>query len=192
MITQIQGAISEDDCGLLMALYDQCAHLTNVTDYTGHPVVDWHHVRGAPDAENIFPKLIRACLSAIRAPLQAPEELYPETFILAAMGPGGRHARHADNCQQNERGYWVPNHTPQRDVSAIYYLNEAFEGGEIVFDREALVVKPRRGLLVTFPSDRDHVHEVLPVRSGVRYTMAIWFTKQQRFAMTWLSKKISE
>jgi predicted 2-oxoglutarate/Fe(II)-dependent dioxygenase YbiX len=69
-------------------------------------------------------------------------------------------------------------------VSAIYYLNEAFEGGEIVFELQQLVVEPRRGLLLAFPSDADHVHEILPVRSGVRYTMAIWFTKQQRFALS--------
>jgi len=77
----------------------------------------------------------------------------------------------------------VPNHTPQREASAIYYLNETFDGGEIVFDRERLAVKPRRGLLLAFPSDGDHVHEVLPVRSGVRYTMAIWFTTQEPLAL---------
>jgi hypothetical protein len=47
-----------------------------------------------------------------------------------------------------------------------------------------LTVKPRRGLLFAFPSEADHVHEVLPVRSGVRYTMPIWFTKQQGCALS--------
>jgi hypothetical protein len=45
------------------------------------------------------------------------------------------------------------------------------------------MVKPHRGLLLAFPSDADHVHEILPVRSGVRYTMPVWFTKQQRCAL---------
>jgi hypothetical protein len=56
-------------------------------------------------------------------------------------------------------------------------------GGEIFFERAQLMVKPRRGLLLAFPSDADHVHEVLAVRSGVRYTMPIWFTKQKRCAI---------
>jgi predicted 2-oxoglutarate/Fe(II)-dependent dioxygenase YbiX len=77
----------------------------------------------------------------------------------------------------------VPNHTPQRDASAIYYLNETFEGGEIVFDRERLAIEPRQGLLLAFPSDASHVHEVLPVRHGVRYTMPIWFTKQESLSL---------
>jgi predicted 2-oxoglutarate/Fe(II)-dependent dioxygenase YbiX len=103
--------------------------------------------------------------------------------LIAALGSGGHHSRHADNCRQNEKGDWVPNHTPQREASAIYYLNETFDGGEIVFDRERLTVQPRRGLLLAFPSDGDHVHEVLPVRSGVRYTMPIWFTTQEPLAL---------
>ena len=111
------------------------------------------------------------------------DPLYPETVILAALGAGGHHSRHADNCRQNEQGDWVANHTPQRDVTAIYYLNDEFDGGEIVFERVPLVVKPRRGLLLAFPSDAVHLHEVLAVRSGVRYTMPIWFTKQQRYAL---------
>jgi 2OG-Fe(II) oxygenase superfamily len=183
MIAQVEDAIGKDDCRLLMKLYDQLAHVTNLVDYAGHPIVDWPLMREMPDARSIFPSLVRGCVTTIRAALQLSDPLYPETLILAAIGPGGRHSRHADNCRQNDRGDWVPNHTAQRDVSAIYYLNDSFDGGEIVFEPEACIVKPRRGLLLAFPSDHDHVHEVLPVRSGFRYTMPIWFTKQQCFAM---------
>ena len=36
---------------------------------------------------------------------------------------------------------------PSADViAAIHYLNDEFDGGEIVFERAQLVVKPRRGL----------------------------------------------
>jgi len=115
--------------------------------------------------------------------LELAAGLGAETVILAALGAGGFHGRHADNCRQNEQGDWVANHTPNRDASAIYYLNEAFDGGEIVFHQQQLAVKPRCGLLVAFPSGADYTHEVLPVRSGIRYTMAIWFTKQQRLAL---------
>jgi hypothetical protein len=190
MIIQVESAVGEDDCRRLMTLYDQYAHVAPIKDYTGHPVVCSHEVQNASDADEIFPGPVQECLAEIHRSLQLTGPLYPETLILAAIGPGGCHSRHADNCRQNDQGDWVPNHTPQRDVSAIYYLNDAFDGGEIVFERQGLVVKPRRGLLVAFPSDRDHVHEVYPVRSGLRYTMPIWFTRQESFAMAWLSRKI--
>jgi len=183
MIIQVADAVSAEDCRRLMTMYDRHVHLTKVRDQTGHPVVYWPLFRDAGDAAEIVPRLFEECLRNISNQLRPAEPLYPETVILAAMGAGGHHDRHADNCRQNERGDWVTNHTPHRDVSAIYYLNDAFEGGEIVFGLQQLVVKPRRGLLLAFPSDASHVHEVLPVRSGVRYTMPIWFTRQQRFAL---------
>lgn len=183
MIIQIEHALSENDCRRLMEMYDRYIHLTKETDYTGHPVLYWFHLQDVPGAGEIFRRLVGECLRKITGSLQLPGALYPETVILATMGPGGCHPRHADNCRQNEQGDWVPNHTPQRDVSAIYYLNSNFEGGEIVFEQQRLTIKPRRGLLVAFPSDHEHIHAVVPVRSGLRYTMPIWFTQQEPFAL---------
>jgi len=184
MIIQVENAVSAEDCRRLMAVYDRRAHLTRTKDYTGHPVVYWDQFRDVPDAAEIVRRLIEECVRRFGAETKFEDRLYPETVILAAIGAGGCHSRHADNCRQNEQGAWVANHTPQRDVSAIYYLNEEFDGGEIFFEQAQLTVKPRRGLLLAFPGDADHVHEVLPVRSGVRYTMPIWFTKQPGCALS--------
>ncbi len=183
MIIQVADTVSDDDGRRLMTIYDRHVPQTKVRDQTGHPVVYWDELRAAPGAAEIIPRLVRKCLRDIISRLLPADPLYPETVILAALGAGGYHIRHADNCRQNEQGDWVANHTPQRDVSAIYYLNDEFEGGEIVFERAQVVVNPRRGLLLAFPSDAAHLHEVLPVRSGVRYTMPIWFTKQRSFAL---------
>jgi hypothetical protein len=182
MIIELANAVSGEDCRRLTTMYDRHVHLTKVRDYTGFPVVDWPQFRDAANAE-IVPRLVEECLRNIGNQLRPGELLYPETVILAAIGVGGHHSRHADNCRQNEHGDWVANHTPQRDMSAIFYLNDEFDGGEIFFERAQLMVKPQPGLLLAFPSDADHVHEVFPVLSGVRYTMAVWFTKQQRCAL---------
>jgi predicted 2-oxoglutarate/Fe(II)-dependent dioxygenase YbiX len=184
MIFQITETVTYHDCQRLITMYNRQAHLTDVRGQTGHPVVHWSHLQDAPDVNEIIPRLVAQCLRHLSNALDLADLLYPEAVLLAALGPGGYHSKHADNCRQNETGDWVPNHTPQRDASAIYYLNDAFEGGEIAFDRERVVVKPRRGLLLAFPSDSNHVHEVLSVRSGVRYTMPIWFTKEKAFALT--------
>jgi hypothetical protein len=184
MIIQVADAVGSEDCRRLMKMYDRHIHLTESRDQTGFPVVYWPQVCDAANAVEIVPRLVEECLRNICSQLRPAEQLYPETVILAAMGVGGHHSRHADNCRQNEQGDWIANHTPHRDVSAIFYLNDQFDGGEIFFERTQLTVRPRRGLLLAFPSDADHVHEVLPVRSGVRYTMPIWFTKQQRFALS--------
>jgi predicted 2-oxoglutarate/Fe(II)-dependent dioxygenase YbiX len=183
MIIQLEHAVSDDDCRRLTAMYDCRADLTNTRDHTGHPVVYWEQLRELPAAVEIVSPLVENCLCTLGELLPAAGPLYPETVILAALGVGGYHSAHADNCRQNEHGDWVANHTPHRDMTAIWYLNDGFDGGEIVFELQPLTIKPSRGLLLAFPSDAAHLHEVLPVRSGTRYTMAAWFTRQRSFAL---------
>jgi hypothetical protein len=182
MILQITETISEADCSRLIDLYNQHKQFSAAKDGCGNPLVYWH--RSVPGGEIITNLVKRAgrFVWDILPPI-APDLIYPETVLLTALGPGGFHIEHADNCRQNEKGEWVPNHTPQRCAAAIFYLNGDFKGGEICFRREGLSIKPRPGLLVMFPADGDHVHEVLPVHSGIRYTLPIWFTHQKAHAM---------
>ena len=152
MIIQVADAVGAEDCRRLMTMYDRHVHLTEVRDQTGFPVVYWPQFRDAGYAVEIVPRLVEECLRTIGNQPRFAEPLYPETVILAAIGAGGHHSLHADNCRQNEQGDWVANHTPHRDVSAIYYLNDEFDGGEIFFEQTQLTVTPRRGLLLAFPA----------------------------------------
>jgi hypothetical protein len=167
MIIQVENAVASEDLQRLMMMYDRHAHMPEVKDQTGFPVVYWPQLRDEPYAAGLVPRVLEDCLRRIDQQLRPAEQLYPETVILAAMGAGGHHDRHADNCRQDEGGDWVPNHTPHRDVTAICYLNDEFEGGEIFFERAQLTIKPRRELLLAFPSDGDHLHEVFRCAVGL-------------------------
>ncbi len=179
MIIRIEKALNPVDCQQLINFYDQTAKFSNNKDTTGHPVVYYEKIS---DPDKIIPKLVLDCLEYIEEDFELGYRLYPETVILAAMGVGGHHPIHADNCKQDAYGNWVPNHTYQRDFSAIYYLNSDFDGGEIVFN-QTTVIKPYQGLLLAFPSGQCYQHEVLTVTKGFRYTMPIWFTRQERFRL---------
>jgi len=193
MIIQIENALSDQDCHCLAKMYDQHVHLSKEQylhlskEREQSPILFWYHLEALSGAIEIFQRVVSECSDKIIESFGLERLLYPETVILARMGPGGYHPRHADNSRQDEQGNWVPNHSPQRDLSAIYYLNGDFEGGELVFPRHGLTIKPRIGLLVAFPGDGDHMHEVVPVRTGFRYTLPIWFTKQEAFGLKNLS-----
>jgi hypothetical protein len=58
-------------------------------------------------------------------------------------------------------------------VSAVVYLNDDYEGGEIEFIRQGLVVKPEVGDIVMFPSNFVYEHASLEVRSGIKYSVVI-------------------
>ena len=61
------------------------------------------------------------------------------------------------------------------NISALMYLNNNYEGGEIAFPEYDFTLKPEPGDLVIFPSNHRHlITKVLG--SNHRYTMPIWFT----------------
>lgn len=58
-------------------------------------------------------------------------------------------------------------------VSAVVYLNDDYDGGEIEFVRQGLVVKPQAGDIVMFPSNYVYEHASLEVHSGIKYSVVI-------------------
>ncbi|MBD2022365.1 2OG-Fe(II) oxygenase, partial [Leptolyngbya sp. FACHB-36] len=68
----------------------------------------------------------------------------------------------------------VANGIPTRDVSIVGYLNDTFEGGEILFDRQNLKVKPPAGGVLVFPSYYTHPYQTQPVARGRLYAFTSW------------------
>lgn len=97
------------------------------------------------------------------------------------------HPVHVDNCllEPETRQCWrEPPAFTHRDLSAVLYLNDDFDGGEFFFtDRDAKSVtarvKPSCGRLVGFSSGPVNPHGVTAVTAGRRCALALWFTKEQ-------------
>ncbi len=62
-----------------------------------------------------------------------------------------------------------------RVLSALLYLNDDYEGGEITFPHIGFSQKPKAGSLIFFPSNFVFVHEVNAVTSGTRYALPNWY-----------------
>jgi predicted 2-oxoglutarate/Fe(II)-dependent dioxygenase YbiX len=58
--------------------------------------------------------------------------------------------------------------------TALVYINDDYQGGELVFPQHGLKIKPKSGTLVMFPSTCMYPHEVAEVASGVRYTYSMF------------------
>ena len=67
-------------------------------------------------------------------------------------------------------------------LSLIVYLNDDFEGGELVFPQHNLTIKPEKGMLIAFPGNLYFHHEVKEVKSGTRKTISLW-TKFKGFSL---------
>lgn len=104
--------------------------------------------------------------------------IFSDSAQIVRWSAGAELTPHADNIEPDGR----PNATPHRTHSSVLYLNDGFVGGEIFFPGLQLRVRPEPGLLIAFTSGTEHVHGVLPILSGERFTLAGWFTQDPAMA----------
>jgi len=177
-----ENILSLNESTFLIALYDRYSELTSQRDYNCQPLLDYYTLRDVDreSASWVYGVSLR-CKEKIEVDLRTPE-LFVESLFVACLLSGDLHIAHADNARR-ERGRWVPNHTPQRDYTGLVYLNDNFTGGELVFPDRDVVMIPKPGLLVGFPSNHKFVHAVPKVLSGKRYSLPVWFTVNAAKAM---------
>lgn len=61
-----------------------------------------------------------------------------------------------------------------RAISCSLALNDDYEGGEFSFFGRKIVIKPKKGSALLFPSNFMYPHEVQPVTKGTRYSIITW------------------
>lgn len=69
----------------------------------------------------------------------------------------------------------IDDHTAfHRRISFVYYMNDNYEGGEIIFPRFNISYKPKANEMIVFPSTYVYNHSVNEVTSGTRYAVVSW------------------
>jgi Rps23 Pro-64 3,4-dihydroxylase Tpa1-like proline 4-hydroxylase len=66
-------------------------------------------------------------------------------------------------------------------VSAVVYLNDDYEGGEIEFIRQDLKIKPSVGDIILFPSNYVYEHASCEVFSGTKYSVVIMLDYNDKY-----------
>ena len=177
-----ENTLSLEECDFLIGLYDHYSELSPQRDSSGRLLLHYYTLRdvNSESASWVYDVTLR-CKEKIEVGLGTPK-LFVDSVFLACLLPGDSHIPHADNAR-SENGQWLPNHTPQRDYTGLVYLNDTFTGGELVFPDRDVVIIPKRGLFVGFPSNHEFVHAVRNVLSGKRYSLPVWFTLTSANAM---------
>jgi hypothetical protein len=104
---------------------------------------------------------------------------FPDNTELTRWETGREMTVHSDNSWPD--GDKTAHPTSFRTWSAIYYINDLYEGGEIYFPRLDWSYKPKANTLLVFPSNDKFVHGVTKVTKGERYTFAIWYTQDFQY-----------
>jgi hypothetical protein len=62
-------------------------------------------------------------------------------------------------------------------LSAVIYLNDDYEGGELYFDQQDIKIKPMAGCVIFFPSTKDFTHASLEITKGQKECIPLFFYK---------------
>ena len=85
-------------------------------------------------------------------------------YLLTKWSKGSKMLPHVDtDAQKNQH------------IVCMYYINDDYDGGEIVFPDYDLKIKPKSNSLVMFPGNENYLHGVLEVSEGFRYTFPMRF-----------------
>lgn len=66
-------------------------------------------------------------------------------------------------------------------VSLVAYPNDDYEGGELQFRLQNLMIKPQAGDLYIFPSNYMYPHRAMPVHSGTKYSIVTMLDYNKKF-----------
>jgi hypothetical protein len=86
-----------------------------------------------------------------------------DQYSILKYGVGQKFVNHIDDHKDYHRR-----------MSTVYYINDDYKGGEIVFPRFGITYKPEANDLIIFPSTYVYNHSVLPVTEGTRYAVVSW------------------
>lgn len=88
-----------------------------------------------------------------------------EQYRILKYGVGQKFTDHVDDTGKIHRR-----------ISTVCYLNDDYEGGEILFPRFNLTYKPKKNEMLIFPSFYVYNHSVSEVLNGTRYSVVSWIS----------------
>jgi hypothetical protein len=117
---------------------------------------------------NLFYSLLLSTSNSYAVRYNIAENFYHENYQLLKYRSGEEYKAHYDGGTNIGRC-----------ISAICYLNDEYEGGELEFTNFDIKIKPKAGSLILFPSNYAYRHIAHPVKSGTKYALVTWIRDRE-------------
>lgn len=122
------------------------------------------------DIHNSVFKVVKTCIDDYAESWKISINHYDPLNFVRYVHPHNNFDYHIDDNPDNPR-----------TVSAVLYLNDNYDGGELNFSRiDNFTLKPEVGDLVVFPSSYLYEHQSKPVTRGTKYSVAIFTHYKKR------------
>jgi hypothetical protein len=147
---------------------DSTIRMIDALEATNRMWVAEQHLRLHNDDTQEVVHLARKYAGKLLALYGRPPGVFVHCLALLKYGVGGNMRMHSDRMNEE---------CSDCVLSAVMYLNDAYEGGEIFFPRISKSYHPAPGTCVSYPSLWPaYDHGVHAVTAGTRYAMAWCFT----------------
>ena len=90
--------------------------------------------------------------------------------------PGAYARVHSDNTDEHGKSGAF---TRSR-YAGFLYLNDDFEGGDVIFREQGINIRPEPGSLLIFPSVKPYYHESTEITSGYKYMCPAFMFKRSK------------
>jgi hypothetical protein len=196
----IENFLSEDSCNFIVDSFKDSLNETENKGIFGGPSQGiesaWKIGYNNPIQEysdninkNISIDLLTNCVVSIKSFLSKKYDtsIDPRTIFYSKMISGSEITEHYDNYDP-DGSFYFPYGTDKNiikelglepDYSAILYLNNKYQGGEIEFPLQNLKIKPNPGTLIFFRGDMNFPHLVNKVESGERVNLVMFLWRSE-------------
>lgn len=188
MIVELENFMTQEEIDFL----DNAARNINIWDITedhvnenGTVIYDssyWKdRVASAPSLDKNDPAIVPILVRLFQRLQPIIEDFYevvaePTGQTIVRWLPGQFQMPHADKELHDGPDAGKPNDFPWYDLSSLFYLNDDYEGGELYFPLQDVKFKPKKGAAYFFPGDKNFIHGVTEIKSGIRYTCPFFWT----------------
>jgi predicted 2-oxoglutarate/Fe(II)-dependent dioxygenase YbiX len=125
-----------------------------------------------------IPKLIEEMVARLKVEVDKffGVDANPTSPAMVRWLPGQLQMPHADKELHTGPDAGKPNDFPYYDLAGLFYINDDYEGGELYFPNQGIQFKPKAGAAYFFPGDKNYIHGVTEIKSGIRYTVPFFWT----------------
>lgn len=155
--------------------YNENGTVTYDADYWADRVATYPTIeKGDPE----IPKLIEKMVARLKVEVDKffNVDASPTSPAMVRWLPGQLQMPHADKELHTGPDAGKPNDFPYYDLAGLFYINDDYEGGELYFPNQGIQFKPKAGAAYFFPGDKNYIHGVTQITSGIRYTVPFFWT----------------
>ena len=165
--------VTDEECDFLLKCAKESTPVNTNNQYFDDMVI---YPQGMQSLEGVelMDDITTRMLETTCKNFEITQPMYRDAMILGVWVEGKYMAPHQDN--QNLPGQEEYS-TPWREYTAILYLNDDYEGGELLLPDKELRIKPKKAQLCAIEAGERH--GVAAIKKGVRYTLITWFTSKE-------------